>query len=112
MFQSHWRYLSKEDFKRYKALSTKRGLDHIFHSSLVLPILIYAITQMVESTDEFTELKWFQVLSDRKQNDPEVSNITWNSSNAVLIAQKILGNPFDRTLGAMVNIVEMSSGQR
>lgn len=100
--------LSREDFKRYKALSPARQFDRIFHSALVLPALIYAVTQMLSAKESYEDRKWYQVLEDRKTNDPELINETWEVGNAPVIAQKLLSGPLDRTLSALVDIAGIS----
>lgn len=96
--------LSREDFKRYKSLSLGRQLDRIFHSALVLPALIYAVTQMLNAKEAYEDRKWYHVLEDRRTNDPELMNETWDVGNAPVIAQKLLAGPLDRTLSALVEL--------
>lgn len=100
--------LSRDDFRRYKSLAKARRFDRIFHSALVLPALIYAVTQMIDAADAYSDRKWFQVLEDRRTNDPELSSEAWEIGNAPVIAQKLLSNPLDRTLTALV---EMTDGE-
>lgn len=96
--------LSKEDFKRYKNLSVAPKFDRIFHSALVLPALIYAVTQAINSREAYETRKWYQVIEDRRTNDPQISGEVWDVANAPVIAQKLLSTPFDRTLAALVEI--------
>ncbi len=98
-------FLSQEDYLRYKQLHVSRSFDRIFHSSLVLPALIYALLQMADGRDVFEDLRWFQVLEDRKANDLTLVGESWDRSNAPVIAQLLLGNPMDRTLSNLLDLV-------
>ena len=100
--------LSKDDYNRYQSLSVSRTLDRVFHSSLVLPALVYAVTQMADATDTYQDLKWFQVLEDRKTNDPNLKGESWDTGNAPVIAQLLLGNPMDRTLSNLLELVSQN----
>lgn len=101
--------LSKDDFDRHRLFSVSRSFDRIFHSALVLPALVYAVTQMVDATDTYQDLKWFQVLEDRKTNDPALTGESWDIGNAPVIAQLLLSNPMDRTLSSLWDLVDQNS---
>lgn len=96
--------LSREDFRRYQKLSVAPKFDRIFHSALVLPALIYAVTQAIHSAEAYQDRKWYQVLEDRRTNDPQIAGESWDVANAPVIAQRLLASPFDRTLSALVEI--------
>lgn len=98
--------LAQEDFRVYQKLATSRQFDRIFHSVVVLPALIYAVSQMIESSETYEEWKWCQVLEERKTNDPALSGESWEVENAPVIAQKLLGGPLTRTLDCLVEMTE------
>lgn len=101
-------YLSKKDYAVYKRAS-KHGFDPIFHSSIVVPALSYALQQtMTAEGNPYENLKWHQVLEFRKANDQRLEKIEWSPEYAPKIAQILLENPFTRTLNRIENIIDTS----
>ena len=90
-------YLSKEDYELFKGVS-RAGFDPIFHSSVVIPVLIYALQSMDNDNHVYDEFKWYQVLQFKKENDEELSTVEWSPDNYHRIAQILLENPLTRTL--------------
>ncbi len=97
--------LSTTDYDKYSLLGSGR-FDHIFHSAIVLPALMFALSQFIEAKDQFEGRAWAAVIEDRMQNDSKLNKINWIPENVPLIAQEILDNPFNRTLNAMTQIAE------
>ncbi len=101
-------YLSKRDYAIYKRAS-KNGFDSIFHSSIVVPALSYALQQsMTAEGSPYENLKWYQVLEFRRANDKDLEKIEWNPELAPKIAQILLGNPLTRMLNRIENIIDTS----
>ncbi len=97
--------LSTTDYDEYQALQAQKRFDDIFHSAIVLPALIFAISQFVDAPpDQYDGIAWASVMKDRKQNDPRVNKLAWTVEEAPRIAQAMLDNPFSRTLKAITNI--------
>lgn len=92
--------LSKNDFKKYKLLHRKsRKLFAIFHSSIVFPVLLYALTKAKERGEEYKDQGWYQVLEFRKNNEKELQRFDWDSvEDLPKIAQELLGHPISRML--------------
>lgn len=91
--------LSKKDFLRYDSYRDENdSFTAIYHSSIVLSALIYALTEMMsERKQEYIEYKWYRVLDSRRINDNEINSL-WNPINIPEIAQKMLGEPLKRML--------------
>lgn len=97
--------LSTADYDKYYFLGTGR-FDDIFHSAIVLPALIFSLSQFIDDPEQFDGLGWSSVINDKKQNDQNLSGVNWIAENAPTIAQLILDGPFNRTLTAMTAIAE------
>ena len=94
--------LSKDDYQRY-ANSRESEYAPIFHSAIVLPVLTYAVSEMIldENVGIYENKKWCQVLNDFKENDERFRAEAWDTSNAPRLAQMILDNPLNRTLSTI-----------
>jgi hypothetical protein len=103
--------LSRNDYERYHGTWNRQHFGAIFHSAIVLPALIYALSQMLEDEtgDNYGDKKWFQMLDYRIKNDDDLKNIVFEQGNIAQIAQILLGNPMDRTLSSLERIAEMDS---
>jgi len=66
----------------------------IFHSSLVVPALVEAITAMNESRQDYQEKKWYQAIDTKFSNDTDLQKIEMNQSNALSLAQALVKFPF------------------
>ncbi len=99
--------LSKNDFERYRKNSRNESFYPIYHSCIVFPALLYAVTQMLlpDGADSYSDYLWFQVLDERKRSDKTLSELDWDPANAAEIAQAILDNPINRAFGSMDDLV-------
>jgi len=100
--------MSENDYERYHGTWNKQHFGPIFHSAIVLPTLIYALSQMIEDEtgDNYGDRKWYQVLDHRIKNDEALKNIVFEQGNIAQVAQILLGNPMDRTLSSLEKITE------
>jgi len=98
--------LSDKDYERF--LKTVRfGYDSIFHSSIVLPVLIYALSELVVSdgdTEEYSDYQWYQIL-ENLLNSEDMKHLR-SRDRVHEAAQKILENPLSRTLDKLENLIE------
>lgn len=103
--------LSRNDYERYHGTWNRQHFGAIFHSALVLPALLYALSQMLEDEtgDNYGEKKWYQMLDHRIKNDDDLKTIVFEQGNIAQIAQILLGNPMDRTLSSLEKIAEVDS---
>jgi len=102
--------MSENDYERYHATWNKTYFGPIFHSAIVLPALIYALSQMIEDGgDNYGDRKWYQFLDYRIKNEEAFKNIVFDQSNIVQVAQIFLDDPMDRTLSSLEKIAEAGS---
>jgi hypothetical protein len=102
--------LSKQDYERYNSVRGGEHLASIFHCAIVLPALIYAISQLIlDKSGAYAGLKWYEVLLFRKNSDTRMKGVDWTDSiNAPKIAQLILDDPLTRTLNDIEAIIATS----
>lgn len=104
--------LCRDDFDKYSLCLNAEGLPPIFHSSIVLPALIYALNEMISHRDEHEDESWFQILEYRKKNDEKLSIFDWTSpENIPIIAQQILDYPLGRTLTAIETLTKVTDSE-
>lgn len=97
--------LPSESFKIYSndTISQEEKFAPIFHSSIVLNALLIALY----SLDDHTDYLWAEVIKYRLGNEPQFNNLSIKEKeNVPEIAQRLLGNPFERLLNGLNNIVE------
>lgn len=97
--------LSKRDYLSYELYKEENdNFTHLYHASLVLSALTYALGEMMsERKEEYREWKWYQVLDSQKIIKKEILPI-WETSNIPEIAQLLLGEPIKRMLSSIENI--------
>ncbi len=104
--------LSSKDYRSY--LEYKEENDNftpIYHSSIVLSCLIYALTEiMSDHQGDYKEWKWYRVLDSRRSNDSDIAAI-WDPKNIPEIAQKLLGYPFKRMFLSIERISTETGGE-
>lgn len=94
------------DFKTYRKLVGYDQFAPIFHSSIVLPALMFALGEMMSDGEQYENLSWYKVIDSRKNSDEKIKKISWEPENIPEIAQIILSNPVERSLWGMRNIVD------
>ncbi|MDD3241990.1 MAG: hypothetical protein PHQ64_04405 [Bacilli bacterium] len=96
--------LSEKDYLNYKRIADNILLEPVFHSTIVLPALIYVFEELSKGDiSEFEEYRWFKGLrkSLAKYNillDDETIRI----EGSVKLAQKILDMPLERALEGLL----------
>ncbi len=99
--------LNKEDYASFRTAS-ESGFDDIFLTSIVLPVLIYALNQMRENDELYGDWSWYQLLDFRIKNDKELGSLEFEPENIPNIAQLLLANPLGRTLLKLNSLIENS----
>lgn len=97
--------LPKKDYLKYDNYKDEdENFTSLYHSSIVLSALIYALEEMMsDHKDDYKDYKWYRVLDSRRINDNEIGSL-WNLGNIPEIAQKMLGNPFERMFLSIENL--------
>lgn len=104
--------LSKTDYIKYENYKEENdSYTPIYHASIVLPALIFALNEMMseERVQDYRELKWFQVLDSRRVNDDEIRSL-WQPENIPDIAQKMIGGPISKVLSS-IETISMKQGE-
>jgi len=101
--------ISEDDYLKYKKIQCVESLSPIFHSSIVLTTLLYALSEMMVNSEFYKDYKWYQVLDFRINNDERLKKVGWDLEYLPEIAQIILDNPMGRSLDALHGIVSLIS---
>lgn len=103
--------LSKNEYLKYDNYKDENeNFTSIFHSSLVLYALTYALCEiMSERKEDYSEWKWCRVLEAQREINSQINSI-WDTSNIPVIAQLMLGQPIKRMIGSIENL-STSSGE-
>lgn len=94
------------DYKSYRKLVGYDQFAPIFHSAIVLPALMFAISEMISNAEQYEDFSWYKVIDARRNADEKIKNLPWELENVPEIAQMILNNPAERSLWAMWGIVD------
>jgi hypothetical protein len=94
------------DFKFYSKLVGYDQFAPMFHSSIVLPALMFALTEMIEDGEQYENLSWYKVIQSRRNSDEKIKKMAWERENVPEIAQAILSNPVERSLWGMKKVVD------
>lgn len=100
--------LPSEAYKLFQSDSISREpkFSPVFHSSIVLNALLTALYNFEEHRDYL----WAQVIDYRLKNNRQLKNISIEEKeNIPEIAQRLLGNPFNRLLEGLNEIVESAN---
>jgi hypothetical protein len=104
--------LSIKDYELYSNHCRRISLYPIFHSSLVYPVLLYALYKIKDDPQEYSSYQWFTALSFQRDNEEELSKIDWSEEqNLPKIAQLILDDPVGRMLKAADSLIKQTSEQ-
>ncbi len=98
-------HLPAGDYKFYRKLVGYDQFAPMFHSSIVLPALMYALTEMMSDSEQYENLSWYKVMDSRRNTDEKISKLSWEPENVPEIAQAILSNPVERSLWGMLKVV-------
>lgn len=102
--------LPKKDYAVYRDISNQSLFGPIFHASVVVPALIYALQQMMtdEAVEQYGGKQWFDVLEFRKNNNDKLEKLWNDPTNVPEIAQLLLEQPFSRMLSCLEQIIEQN----
>lgn len=88
---------------RSDSISQEPKFSPVFHSSIVLNALLTALYNF----EEHEEYLWAQVIEYRLKNERQLKNLSIEEKESIPeIAQRLLGNPFNRFLEGLNAIVE------
>jgi hypothetical protein len=94
--------MSLGDFSNYS--KTKDKYTPIYHSSLVLPALIHAITMLLnDREEEYAERMWAQIITERL-NAKDLKYIERTNANIFTIANRILEWPLSKSINSLNDI--------
>lgn len=99
--------LPTEDFRIYRSdvICQEEKFAPVFHSSLVLNALLTALYNFEEHKDYL----WAKVIDYRLKNENQFRDISIaDKENIPEIAQRLLGNPFNRLLNGLSILIESS----
>jgi len=97
--------LSRSDYGQYQKVVRFEQFAPIFHSTIVLPALMFAISQMIQNSELYENYAWYQILNFRRQSEEKINKISWEMENVPEIAQAILDNPVERTFRGIWKII-------
>jgi len=100
--------LPTESYNLYRndSISQEEKFAPIFHSSIVLNALIIALYNFEENKDYL----WAQAIEYRLKNEHQFETLPIrDKENIPEIAQRLLGNPFERLINGLNKITEIST---
>lgn len=94
-------YLPEQLHNIYRSrISNQSQFVSSLHASLALNALIFALTQI----EKFSDTKWAQTIKYRVCTEPEFEGLDMtNPSDAIRIAQLLLGDPYQRMFNDFIN---------
>ena len=94
--------MAKSDYKKYFKFNSAEYLYPLFHSSIVFPALIYALTMMNKNPGEYENSHWYINLDWRLKHEESLKKYDIDQPDHIpKIAQEILKNPIARSLKGM-----------
>ena len=93
--------MSPKAFGNYS--KTKNTYSSIYHSTLVLPALMYALEVLIENEDEYSEQMWAQIIKERL-NVLDLREVDFVHKNVFKIATQILEHPLSKTIDFLESI--------
>ena len=100
--------LPTESYNLYRSnsISQEEKFAPIFHSSIVLNALLVALYNFEDHKD----YKWAQAIEYRLQNELQFKTLPiGDKENIPEIAQRLLGNPFERLVNGLNSILEITT---
>lgn len=107
--------LPEKDYYDYKKPGNDfKQLYNVYHGALVYPALLYALIKIFNDNEDDSILKtysWYDLLSDRLDNDSRFKGMDKTIENAPLVAQTLLsakkeGTPITRTIKCINDVIE------
>jgi hypothetical protein len=99
--------LSEENFEHYKTIALNQNLQPLLSSLIIMPALV-SILEMIKNGEEQEfdpeECRWYQVINSRlKELGIDTANKNTFSDSTLAVAQKLIGDPLNISLLALVN---------
>lgn len=99
--------LSEDNFEHYKTISLNQNLQPLLSSLIIMPALV-SILEMIKNEEDLDfdpeECRWYQVINSRlKELGIDVGNKNTFSDSTLAVAQKLIGDPLNISLLALVN---------
>ncbi|QOT08465.1 hypothetical protein JNUCC32_20155 [Paenibacillus sp. JNUCC32] len=99
--------LSEDNFEHYKTISLNQNLQPLLSSLIIMPALV-SILEMIKNAEEQDfdpeECRWYQVIKSRlRELEIDVENKNTFSDSTIAVAQKLIGDPLNISLLALVN---------
>ncbi|WP_274649017.1 hypothetical protein [Paenibacillus humicola] len=99
--------LSADNFEYYKTISLNQNLQPLLSSLIIMPALVSILEIIKNSVDQEVELeecRWYRVIRSRlKELGIETENKSTFSDSTVAVAQKLIGEPLNTSLLALIN---------
>ena len=93
--------MSPVDFNNYS--KTKDAYSTIYHSSLVLPALMFALGMLVNNWEDYADRMWAQIIKERL-NAKDLKYVELTNENIFLIANRILEWPLSKSIKTLREI--------
>lgn len=102
--------LGKKEFEKSKLLQNFPNIPAIFHTAIIYPALMHAISSLFKDLDSYGENMWSVYINQILESNDELRELDRNDpDSAVKAAQAILKDPLTRTLFAIQKLEESAS---
>lgn len=99
--------LSVGNFEHYKTISLNQNLQPLLSSLIILPALVSILETIKNAGNQefdLEECRWYRVIRSRvKEFGIDLDNNSTFSESALAIAQRLIGEPINSSLVALVN---------
>ena len=96
--------LNRDTFNLYKILQNNSTIEQILAQSIVYPVLVNIISSFESLEMEYKDAKWFVILN-RRLKELRYNDYSKFNTDAISIAQEILGDTFIDSLHMLREIV-------
>lgn len=104
--------MPNNDYPKYQLYNAGKAYYPLFHASIVLPVLIVALSYIGSSDTQYENSQWYQNLDFKINESPELRSIGLESmENVSKIAQLILKYPISRAIKG-IDIMQKEEQQR
>ncbi|TMV49552.1 hypothetical protein FE783_13695 [Paenibacillus mesophilus] len=99
--------LSEDNFEHYKTISLNQNLQPLLSSLIIMPALVSILETIKNAGDQefdLEECRWYRVIRSRlKELGIDIDNKSTFSDSTLAVAQKLIGEPLNTSLLALVN---------
>lgn len=99
--------LSENNFEHYKTISLNQNLQPLLSSLIIMPALVSILESVKNAGDQeidLEEYRWYRVIKRRlKEFGVDIDNKSTFSDSTLALAQKLIGEPLNTSLLALVN---------